>query len=145
MFQDVIHIKTNLLKLKRVLQESETLNPFDEKLKSGLYLGLASVEAGEESPHQLADIRRQVVFLQNQVEERDRKIMELEEALKRANESRPILPQQETSKVNAATQTDKICYVRPLTTHPSLLQTMNDNSNSPFISSTTKGLSSKGK
>ncbi|KMR00423.1 putative myosin havy chain [Lasius niger] len=83
MFQDIVSIKTMLLKLKRVLQEAETLNPFDNP-KNGLFCNLnesgttdvstSPGSGGSSIADELTDLRRQVVFLQGQVEDRDRTI-----------------------------------------------------------------------
>ncbi|XP_011638642.1 uncharacterized protein LOC105428190 isoform X3 [Pogonomyrmex barbatus] len=158
MFQDIVSIKTMLLKLKRVLQESgendltrtETLNPFDNP-KNGLFCNLndgginttdvstSPGSGGSSIADELADLRRQVVFLQGQVEDRDRTIqvrdrtielLELQmsklqgpkngdaQSYSLATRNNNI-PSVHTS--NAATQTEK---TRPVSAGPSLLQSL---------------------
>ncbi|XP_032452575.1 uncharacterized protein LOC100677801 isoform X5 [Nasonia vitripennis] len=162
MFQDIVSIKTMLLKLKRVLQESgengltrtETLNPFDNTLKNGLFYNLndgsATTDAtmspndGRESvADELSDLRRQVVFLQGQVDDKDRTIQSLQAQLTKyqnasgaelASDLSPTLngrgEPRETS--NAATQTEKL---RPVSAGPSILQGFSqDNGMGPLVS-----------
>ncbi|XP_012149480.2 uncharacterized protein LOC100878688 isoform X2 [Megachile rotundata] len=147
MFQDIVSIKTMLLKLKRVLQESEengltrteTLNPFDNSMKNGLFYNLnegntADVSTspgsgGNSIADELADLRRQVVFLQGQVEDRDRTIQVLQFQISKlqgpngvdgqtcalASNHNNVTP----DTCNAATQTEK---VRPVSAGPSIMQ-----------------------
>ncbi|RLU16962.1 hypothetical protein DMN91_011031 [Ooceraea biroi] len=145
MFQDIVSIKTMLLKLKRILQETETLNPFDNA-KNGLFCNLneggtgtidvstSPGSGGSSIADELADLRRQVVFLQGQVEDRDRTIQLLEvnnelqmsklQGPKNGDVQNCILPTRNISSVdtcNAATQTEK---TRPVSAGPSLLQSL---------------------
>ncbi|XP_072762390.1 uncharacterized protein [Anoplolepis gracilipes] len=152
MFQDIVSIKTMLLKLKRVLQEAETLNPFDNP-KNGLFCNLneggttdvstSPGSGGSSIADELTDLRRQVVFLQGQVEDRDRTIqsrdrtielLEVNNELQMSKLQGPkngdaqscILPTRnnDISSVhtcNAATQTEK---TRPVSAGPSLLQSL---------------------
>ncbi|KAL6431136.1 hypothetical protein ACFW04_007101 [Cataglyphis niger] len=160
MFQDIVSIKTMLLKLKRVLQESgendltraETLNPFDNP-KNGLFCNLneggttdvstSPGSGGNSIADELTDLRRQVVFLQGQVEDRDRTIqsrdrtielLEVNNELQMSKLQGPkngdaqscILSTRnnDISSVdtcNAATQTEK---TRPVSAGPSLLQSL---------------------
>ncbi|XP_076663733.1 uncharacterized protein LOC143366500 isoform X3 [Andrena cerasifolii] len=142
MFQDIVSIKTMLLKLKRVLQEAETLNPFDNSMKNGLFYnlnegGTADVSTspgsgGSSIADELADLRRQVVFLQGQVEDRDRTIQVLQFQISKLQgpnggdgqtcalgNNHNNIPS--TNTCNAATQTEK---TRPVSAGPSLLQTL---------------------
>ncbi|KAK9307662.1 hypothetical protein QLX08_002074 [Tetragonisca angustula] len=147
MFQDIVSIKTMLLKLKRVLQESEensltraeTLNPFDNTMKNGLFCNDSSTADVSTSPgtggsnivDELADLRRQVVFLQGQVEDRDRTIQVLQfqiSKLQGPNSDGQTCALTSNHKnlfssntCNAATQTEK---TRPVSAGPSLLQTL---------------------
>ncbi|XP_071571213.1 uncharacterized protein [Temnothorax nylanderi] len=152
MFQDIVSIKTMLLKLKRVLQETETLNPFDNP-KNGLFCNLnedggntidvstSPGSGGSSIADELADLRRQVVFLQGQVEDRDRTIqvrdrtielLEVNNELQMSKLQGPkngdvqscTLPTRNNNvssvdTSNAATQTEK---TRPVSAGPSLLQ-----------------------
>nr|XP_034186812.1 uncharacterized protein LOC117607338 isoform X3 [Osmia lignaria] len=140
MFQDIVSIKTMLLKLKRVLQETETLNPFDNSMKNGLFYNLnegntADVSTspgsgGNSIADELADLRRQVVFLQGQVEDRDRTIQVLQFQISKlqgpnGNDSQTCALASNHNNVNpdtcnAATQTEK---TRPVSAGPSLVQT----------------------
>ncbi|XP_020282955.1 uncharacterized protein LOC109854357 isoform X3 [Pseudomyrmex gracilis] len=157
MFQDIVSIKTMLLKLKRVLQESgendlmreETLNPFDN-LKNGLFCNLSESGVGttdvSTSPgsggssiaDELTDLRRQVVFLQGQVEDRDRTIQLRDRTIELLEQKLAKLQGPKNGDAqnlstrnnnglssvdmcNAATQTEKI---RPVSAGPSLLQSL---------------------
>ncbi|XP_025266815.1 homeobox protein prospero isoform X3 [Camponotus floridanus] len=152
MFQDIVSIKTMLLKLKRVLQEAETLNPFDNP-KNGLFCNLnegsttdvstSPGSGGNSIADELTDLRRQVVFLQGQVEDRDRTIqlrdrtielLEVNNELqisklqgpKNGDAQNCILPTRNNDiscvdTCNAATQTEK---TRPVSAGPSLLQSL---------------------
>ncbi|XP_029178814.1 ras guanine nucleotide exchange factor P isoform X3 [Nylanderia fulva] len=163
MFQDIVSIKTMLLKLKRVLQEAETLNPFDNP-KNGLFCNLnesgttdvstSPGSGGSSIADELTDLRRQVVFLQGQVEDRDRTIqsrdrtielLEVNNELQMSKLQGPkngdaqscILPTRnnEISLIdtcNAATQTEK---TRPVSAGPSLLQSLpQDGVTGPLVS-----------
>ncbi|XP_015434554.1 PREDICTED: uncharacterized protein LOC107190283 isoform X2 [Dufourea novaeangliae] len=140
MFQDIVSIKTMLLKLRRLLQESEengltrveTLTPFDNNVKNGLFYNLnegnttdvsTSPGSGDSSiADELADLRRQVVFLQGQVEDKDRTIQLLQFQMSKLQGPNSVRRQNCTStdNCNAATQTDK---TRPGSAG-SLLQTL---------------------
>ncbi|XP_070157325.1 serine-rich adhesin for platelets isoform X7 [Polyergus mexicanus] len=160
MFQDIVSIKTMLLKLKRVLQESgendltraETLNPFDNP-KNGLFCNLneggttdvstSPGSGGNSIADELTDLRRQVVFLQGQVEDRDRTIQSRDRTIellevnnelqmsklqgpKNGDTQNCILPTRNNDifsvdTCNAATQTEK---TRPVSAGPSLLQSL---------------------
>ncbi|KAG8228045.1 hypothetical protein J437_LFUL007215 [Ladona fulva] len=153
MFQDIVNIKTMLFKLKRVLQEAETLNPFDSSLKNGLFYNLANSDLpnslisalnesngvtndGEENQvngnsepqtaqpqEEVADLRRQVVFLQQQLEEESRSKVLLQRQLAKCTcENGSVTctgngsPKKE-APCNAATQTERI---RPVSMGPIL-------------------------
>ncbi|XP_014474267.1 PREDICTED: uncharacterized protein LOC106744215 isoform X2 [Dinoponera quadriceps] len=158
MFQDIVSLKTMLLKLKRVLQEADTLNPFDNSVKNGLFcnLNLNLNEGGETidvstSPgsggssiaDELADLRRQVIFLQGQVEDRDRTIQQLQAQFLKlqgptnGDAQTCIVPARNNNipsvdTCNAATQTEK---TRPVSAGPSILQSLpQDGSMGPLVS-----------
>ncbi|XP_029668567.1 homeobox protein prospero isoform X3 [Formica exsecta] len=151
MFQDIVSIKTMLLKLKRVLQEAETLNPFDNP-KNGLFCNLneggttdvstSPGSGGNSIADELTDLRRQVVFLQGQVEDRDRTIQSRDRTIellevnnelqisklqgpKNGDTQSCILPTRNNDisvdTCNATTQTEK---TRPVSAGPSLLQSL---------------------
>ncbi|XP_076646472.1 uncharacterized protein LOC143355510 isoform X3 [Halictus rubicundus] len=142
MFQDIVSIKTTVLKLKQLLQGAETLTPFDNTVKNGLFYNLnegdtvdVNTSPGSEDSSivdELADLRRQIVFLQGQVEDKDRTIQVLQfqmsklqgpNNIERQNcaitNSRNTILSMDTC--NAATQTDK---TRPGSAGTSLLQTL---------------------
>ncbi|XP_075216965.1 uncharacterized protein LOC142322131 isoform X2 [Lycorma delicatula] len=143
MFQDVINIKTMLYRLKRVFQNQETENAFDNTLPNGLYYNLGHDGATEDSSHQkkdadvadeLTDLRRQVVFLQQQLKEKDRIVQNLQESITRLKEVREDKHNLEVTRetCNAATQTER---VRPVSSGPSLLQGLpNDGSGGSLVS-----------
>ncbi|XP_071439942.1 serine-rich adhesin for platelets-like isoform X2 [Hetaerina americana] len=169
MFQDIVSIKTMLFKLKRVLQEAETLNPFDSSLKNGLFYHLANSDLpstiiptalgegngvssdGEENQpngqldvppsqpqEEVADMRRQVVFLQQQLEEVNRSKVLLQRQLSKCacgngavNCSGNTSPKKEAS-CNVATQTERI---RPVSMGPILQSCPTDGSGGgPLVS-----------
>ncbi|XP_045465816.1 uncharacterized protein LOC123674780 isoform X2 [Harmonia axyridis] len=126
---DIHDVKTMLFKLREILNESETRNPFEGSM-NGQNNGLVSEHNGcdgaeEESKRfELADLRRQVLFLQGQLEDKDRKVMSLQDQLTKMctdNYQSNSAPASTTSMnkemSNAATQTEKI---RRLSTEPSL-------------------------
>ncbi|XP_076752745.1 uncharacterized protein LOC143424515 isoform X3 [Xylocopa sonorina] len=139
--QDIVSIKTMLLRLKRVLQEAETLNPFDNSMKNGLFynlneggtadVGTSPGSGGSSIADELTDLRRQVVFLQGQVEDKDRIIQVLQFQISKLqgpngdgqtcalNINHNNVSSRNTC--NAATQTEK---TRPVSAGPSLLQTL---------------------
>lgn len=143
MYQDIVSIKTMLLKLKRVLQEAETLNPFDGTLKNGLFFTLASsemvsggdAEAGVGHPPQeeVADLQRQVVFLQQQLDEKERTIQLLQLQMTKYTNSSTATNAAAREACNAATQTERI---RPVSAGPSLLQSLPSENMGPLVSLT---------
>ncbi|XP_077297246.1 uncharacterized protein LOC143918981 isoform X3 [Arctopsyche grandis] len=150
MLHDIVTIKTMLLKLKRVLQEpdeglnlmrTETLNPLDSQrdispLKNGPSLRLG--ELGEASPpppppaphEEVADLRRQLVFLQSQLEERERMVKLLQYQMSKYNEQNSGQTNGKCSTnnsasedmCNVATQTERL---RPTSQGPNALQSLN--------------------
>ncbi|KRT81970.1 hypothetical protein AMK59_5461, partial [Oryctes borbonicus] len=139
MVQEVMGMKTMLLKLKRVLHEqadedlllrSETHNPFDLH-KNGLFNGLSSetdsldTDDSTNSRLELEDLKRQVLFLQGQVEDREKTVQELQEQMSKLINENYISKSAPASTIstetcNAATQTER---TRPISAGPSLLQT----------------------
>ncbi|XP_021927916.1 uncharacterized protein LOC110833761 isoform X7 [Zootermopsis nevadensis] len=148
MYQDIVNIKTMLLKLKRVLQEAETLNPFDGTLKNGLFYTLASSEVmagadtedgsesgvGHSPQEEVADLRRQVVFLQQQMEEKERTIQLLQLQMTKYTNSDSVTHAAAKESCNATTQTERD---RPVSAGPSLLQSLPSEGNmGPLVSLT---------
>lgn len=146
MFQDVINIKTLLLRLKRVLQEGDTSNPFDNSLKNGLCYNVASndTSSAEDTPtktkdaEQISDLKRQVVFQQHQLDEKERLIQALQAQVAKYEQSETCLPKP-VETCNAATQTER---VRPLSTGPSLLSGLpSDSPGGSLVSNTSESWS----
>nr|XP_045600391.1 serine-rich adhesin for platelets-like isoform X4 [Procambarus clarkii] len=155
MCQDVTALKTMLLRLRRVLQAAETINPFDANLRNSLYLSLASSDlpggtgingdkdlitpSVTEVSQENVDLRRQVVLLQQQLDERDRTIRLLQQQLAQSiGNQHPTCTSQEIkdsqNTVNAATQTDR--SARPTLTGSSLSRAASiDDGLGPTVSS----------
>ncbi|ROT73602.1 hypothetical protein C7M84_007963 [Penaeus vannamei] len=155
MCQDVTALKTMLLRLRRVLQAADTINPFDANLRNSLYLSLASSDSpggcginGDkdsltpsviELSQENIDLRRQVVLLQQQLEERDRTIRLLQQQLAQSLVSQkttcnPTDAEAPTNTVNAATQTERSS--RPTLTGSSLSRAASiDDGLGPTVSS----------
>ncbi|XP_043068513.1 uncharacterized protein [Drosophila bipectinata] len=87
MIQDVLQFKKQLLRLRHILQETETLNPFendnvqlfaacglDSKQLNDIDLASLTSSTTEDPLQELSDLRRQVVYLQGEVDDRDRTI-----------------------------------------------------------------------
>ncbi|KAH8369781.1 hypothetical protein KR093_000957 [Drosophila rubida] len=142
MIQDVLQFKKQLLRLRRILQEvecpspslkpsfllTETLNPFendnvqlfaacglDSKQLNDIDLASLTSSTTEDPLQELTDLRRQVVYLQGQVDDRDRTIrlqrdlIEQLEAEKRQAASGSEVTNKEC--ISMATQTER---TRPL-------------------------------
>ncbi|CAL4117914.1 unnamed protein product, partial [Meganyctiphanes norvegica] len=127
MCQDVTAIKTMLLRLRRVLHNADTINPFQANIKNAMYLSLGSENSGNVTPtgdrepalNQVAqeniDLKRQVVLLQQQLEDRDRTIRLLQQQLQHqaANCQTATSPPTRCQngsigeRTNAATQTER--------------------------------------
>ncbi|GLV42039.1 uncharacterized protein CBL_05002 [Carabus blaptoides fortunei] len=137
MVNDIVGIKTMLLKLKRVLQETEPHNPFDNQaiLKNGLYNGLSNEQSdldsvdcdsdfASNSNMEMAELRRQIEFLHSQLEDKDRTVQQLQNQVTKYSLGAHLssgFSDREREMCNAATQTDR---VRPLSAGPSLLQSL---------------------
>merc|ERR1719397_2470156 len=148
--EEVGDVRSMLLRLRRVLQEADTVNPFDtdvslrpgnlyanlvlaeseqlvsaaeaiEKLSAAAAAGQDTLEdftdpvrdisdsAVRKTVEENQDLRRQVVFLQQTVDERDRRIRALESLLvsDRAN-STSVSSSNSNASMNTATQTEKL-------------------------------------
>ncbi|XP_046667385.1 uncharacterized protein LOC124359042 isoform X3 [Homalodisca vitripennis] len=130
MYQDVINIKALLLRLSRVMQENEAENSHENSQKNGFYNPNCDSAADRKNEiaqqEVIADLQRQVVFLQSQVEEKERTIRTLQA-------TQPPEPRGQVETCNAATQTER---VRPLSTGP-ILSTQPDASGGSFVSNTS--------
>ncbi|XP_031629004.1 uncharacterized protein LOC116344361 isoform X3 [Contarinia nasturtii] len=127
MIQDVQYCKQQLLQLRSILQETASLNPFESN--NGKFFDasgegiLNSVERDNYSPslsddpkHDLVDLRRQVVYLQSQLDDKDRTIRIQQNLINKLeaemdNGKDRVQTEQVIDTVNTATQTDR---VRPL-------------------------------
>nr|XP_032513132.1 uncharacterized protein LOC116767078 isoform X3 [Danaus plexippus plexippus] len=115
LLQDVVDIKTLLLQLKRVLQEpgeehhtmsSETLDPLLAACAESPARGNGRrLPASPLHPDACAEMRRQIVYLQGQLEERDRLVRVLQQQMLRMAESHE--PRVDDT-CNVATQTDRL-------------------------------------
>ncbi|CAK1545873.1 unnamed protein product [Leptosia nina] len=106
LLQDVVDIKTLLLQLKRVLQESETLDPLLAACAEGPARGNGRrPPASPLHPDACAEMRRQIVYLQSQLEERDRLVRVLQQQMLRMAENHEPRPD---DTCNVATQTDRL-------------------------------------
>ncbi|XP_051861218.1 serine-rich adhesin for platelets isoform X4 [Drosophila albomicans] len=129
MIQDVLQFKKQLLRLRRILQETETLNPFendnvqlfaacglDSKQLNDIDLASLTSSTTEDPLQELTDLRRQVVYLQGQVDDRDRTIRlqrDLIEQLEAEKRQAATAGNEVTNKecISMATQTER---TRPL-------------------------------
>ncbi|XP_017028245.1 uncharacterized protein [Drosophila kikkawai] len=133
MLQDVLQFKKQLLRLRRILQETETLNPFendnvqlfaacglDSKQLNDIDLASLTSSTTEDPLQELTDLRRQVVYLQGQVDDRDRTIRlqrDLIEQLEAEKRQKALANGTSTSEppgkelISMATQTER---TRPL-------------------------------
>ena len=125
-----------------MLQEAETLNPFESSLKNGLLNQLvhADESSGDDdgrtrnADEEVVDLKRQMVLMKQQMEEKDRTIqlmqvqmMKYERVSDDATENG-----QPADMCNAATQTERI---RPVSAGPSLLHSLSSDSNgAPLVS-----------
>ncbi|CAG9795143.1 unnamed protein product [Diatraea saccharalis] len=106
LLQDVVDIKTLLLQLKRVLQESETLDPLLAACAESPARGNGRrPPASPLHPDACAEMRRQILYLQGQLEERDRLVRVLQQQMLRMAESHE--PRVDDT-CNVATQTDRL-------------------------------------
>ncbi|KAL0882239.1 hypothetical protein ABMA27_000776 [Loxostege sticticalis] len=106
LLQDVVDIKTLLLQLKRVLQESETLDPLLAACAESPARGNGRrPPASPLNPDACAEMRRQILYLQGQLEERDRLVRVLQAQMLRMAESHE--PRADDT-CNVATQTDRL-------------------------------------
>ncbi|RVE43848.1 hypothetical protein evm_011516 [Chilo suppressalis] len=106
LLQDVVDIKTLLLQLKRVLQESETLDPLLAACAESPARGNGRrPPASPLHPDACAEMRRQILYLQGQLEERDRLVRVLQQQMLRMAESHE--PRADDT-CNVATQTDRL-------------------------------------
>ncbi|XP_064458324.1 uncharacterized protein LOC135368752 isoform X3 [Ornithodoros turicata] len=124
MCQDLNSVKTMLLRLRRVLQDAETLNPFEQTSSKNIFYqalartdlpaGFTSNAAGDtpvdcievqDVMQENVDLKRQLVLMQQQLEDKDRTIHLLQQQMmkymKIAN------AEKEVAASNAAVQTER--------------------------------------
>ncbi|CAH2105371.1 unnamed protein product [Euphydryas editha] len=133
LLQDVVDIKTLLLQLKRVLQEpgeehhsmsSETLDPLLAACaESPARANGRRPPASPLHPDACAEMRRQIVYLQGQLEERDRLVRVLQQQMLRMAENHE--PRVDDT-CNVATQTDRL--------RPAIGATLTSSENSGLVS-----------
>ncbi|KAJ0178910.1 hypothetical protein K1T71_005685 [Dendrolimus kikuchii] len=133
LLQDVVDIKTLLLQLKRVLQEpgeehhsmsSETLDPLLAACAESPARGNGRrPPASPLHPDACAEMRRQILYLQSQLEERDRLVRVLQQQMLRMAESHE--PRTDDT-CNVATQTDRL--------RPPMGSTLTSSDNSGLVS-----------
>ncbi|XP_028025945.1 uncharacterized protein LOC114239768 isoform X4 [Bombyx mandarina] len=133
LLQDVVDIKTLLLQLKRVLQEpgeelhsmsSETLDPLLAACAESPARGNGRrPPASPLHPDACAEMRRQIIYLQGQLEERDRLVRVLQLQMLRMAESHE--PRSDDT-CNVATQTDRL--------RPPMSTTLTSSDNSGLVS-----------
>ncbi|CAH4035743.1 unnamed protein product [Pieris brassicae] len=129
LLQDVVDIKTLLLQLKRVLQESETLDPLLAACaESPARANGRRPPASPLHPDACAEMRRQIVYLQSQLEERDRLVRVLQQQMLRMAESHDARPD---DTCNVATQTDRL--------RPPMGTTLTSSENSGLVSWNEQG------
>ncbi|XP_038222838.1 uncharacterized protein LOC119840344 isoform X2 [Zerene cesonia] len=138
LLQDVVDIKTLLLQLKRVLQEpgeehnsmsSETLDPLLAACAESPARGNGRrPPASPLHPDACAEMRRQIVYLQSQLEERDRLVRVLQQQMLRMAEGHE--PRADDT-CNVATQTDRL--------RPPMGSTLTSSDNSGLVSWNEQG------
>ncbi|KAK7069331.1 hypothetical protein SK128_014468 [Halocaridina rubra] len=135
MYQDVTALKTMLLRLRRVLQAADTMNPFDANLRNSLYLSLATADTSigcvngdkdlstpnvVEVSQENVDLKRQVVLLQQQLEDKDRTIRLLQQQIQSV-QAPPHLSQSQSSQSSQSSTS----HTPPLITAEGLIETVN--------------------
>lgn len=122
--QDLNGVKTLLLRLKSVIQEAETINPFDQANPKNIFyhslvhndfpssfINLSSDGSDNKTDvskisQENADLRRQIVLLQQQLEEKDHTIHLLQQQMTKYLNCQGGFVHN-SNAVNAATQTDR--------------------------------------
>ncbi|XP_054732720.1 uncharacterized protein LOC129240765 [Anastrepha obliqua] len=124
MIQDVLQFKKQLLRLRRILQETDTLNPFDDdngqlfaacgldsKLLDDMDLTSLASSIADDPMVELADLRRQ-----GEVEDRERTIRLQKNQIESLESKKPPVRSDSTKEcINTATQTER---TRPLSYGP---------------------------
>ncbi|CAG9771070.1 unnamed protein product [Ceutorhynchus assimilis] len=127
MQHDIIGIRTMLLTLKRVLNDSE---------ESFSYTTINNNNNNNnEFKLELADLRRQVIFLQGQLEDKEKTVTHLQRqigdlAIQNTHSNAPALPIDIQNRCNAATQTER---ARPVSGGMFSLTTTPIDDNNPIL------------
>ncbi|CAB3371271.1 Hypothetical predicted protein [Cloeon dipterum] len=142
---DIRSLKTDLLKLKRTLQDADVRNPFDSSLSiSGLYYNLANSDGFEKEDHHPSvsteednvDLRRQVIFLKQQLSDKDRTISLLQQQMTKYC-GIDSSPENAAEKTNVATQTERI---RPVSMGSTMAHSVPADGSGPLVSTSTENL-----
>ncbi|XP_059469578.1 uncharacterized protein LOC132193155 isoform X2 [Neocloeon triangulifer] len=143
--QDILSLKTGLLKLKRTLQDADVRNPFDSSLSiSGMYYNLANSDGFDKEEHHVngtaeeenVDLRRQVIFLKQQLTEKDRTISLLQQQMTKYSGVEGA-PDNAAEKANVATQTERI---RPVSMGSTMSHSTPVDGSGPLVSTSTENL-----
>ncbi|EAA11104.5 AGAP005803-PA [Anopheles gambiae str. PEST] len=111
MLQDVVHFKKQLVRLRRIMQETDTLNPFENNNGQFFTTAAAAMAANEniliressvaalalleDQRQELADLRRQVVYLQGELTAKDRTIRQQQNLIEKYEAEREKQQQQQ--------------------------------------------------
>lgn len=129
--QDLNGLKTMLLKLRRILQDAETLNPFELSTKNYFYHALASTDLPHGFTHtptgdtpdfnpidptdvmqENMDLKRQLILMQQQLEDKDRTIHLLQQQMTKYMDITSV--EKNPVKINAAVQTEKPKFLQSI-------------------------------
>ncbi|XP_065567692.1 uncharacterized protein LOC136031809 isoform X3 [Artemia franciscana] len=133
---DLTSIKMLLLRLRTVLMQADTVNPFDSSGRNGFYRQLAlsdsrqnlcsldSVASSSDVINRLSeeivDLKRERILLKQQLEEKDRIIKQMKDKVPRRNDvlgdakwqlpptGKKVKSDKKSEKINVATQTERI-------------------------------------
>ncbi|XP_077505668.1 uncharacterized protein LOC144115248 isoform X1 [Amblyomma americanum] len=130
--QDLNGLKTMLFKLRRILQDAETLNPFElSNTRNFFYHALASTDlphgftntpTGEtpdynpidpsEIVQENMDLKRQLILMQQQLEDKDHTIRLLQQQMTKYMNI--VSTEKDPGKVNAAVQTERPKFLQSI-------------------------------
>ncbi|XP_019757462.2 uncharacterized protein LOC109535883 [Dendroctonus ponderosae] len=108
---DIIGLKTMLLTLRRVLSESEVQMPLTSSMEN-LPMACQNNNYSNEFRLELADLRRQVIFLQGQLDDKEKTVADLQKqidhlAIGSTLDEPPLSELDNQTTCNAATQTER--------------------------------------
>ncbi|XP_075553779.1 uncharacterized protein LOC142586544 isoform X2 [Dermacentor variabilis] len=130
--QDLNGLKTMLLKLRRILQDAETLNPFElPNTKNYFYHALASTDLPHGFTHtptgdtpdfnpidpndvlqENMDLKRQLILMQQQLEDKDHTIHLLQQQMTKYMDITSV--EKDPVKVNVAVQTERPKFLQSI-------------------------------